>query len=164
MNLSGQRVRKMFGSLLLIVVGLGAWFFGAVLADTALLRGSQSAQDFFINLLATMEWSGQVILLIIGGSLVLLSLIELLAWPGGWLWRRAAGLGRAALAALWGAALLVESGLIAWGFVLWATGFYLALFGDAPAWGLLAIALLVGPLIALAPELSWRRAARLLSL
>lgn len=151
----------LFGIALLLLGGL-TWLAGAALADTALLSGSAAAQSFFISLLATMQWSGRAILLVVGSGLALASLIELLAWPAGRLWRQAGALGRSALALFWGATVLLETILMAWGANLWGGGLYYGLFGAAPAWGLWVLALPAGLLLALAPEWLWRSAVRVL--
>lgn len=146
----------------LFLLGIVAWFAGAVLADTALLRGSSTAQAFFIGLIADLQWSGRAIILIIGITLALMSLAELAIWPRGWLWQRVGRSGRVAFAVLWVMVVVAETALMSWGFMLWGVGPYLALFGAAPAWPLWALAAVVGPLAALGPEWLWRNSLRFL--
>jgi hypothetical protein len=153
---SMSRVLQYLLSVVLFLLGLVAWFAGAALVDTALLRGSETAQAFFIGLLADLQWSGRTIILIIGTGVGLCSLVELLAWPTGWLWRQAGTAARGGLALLWAMAVLVEVALTAWGFTLWAVGLYLAVW-NGPAWGLWVVAILVAPLLAIGPEWLWRR-------
>jgi hypothetical protein len=151
-----NRLANILIGLSFLLLGLVVWVGAAALADTALLRGSPEAQAFFIGLLAEMQWSGRAILLITGAGLVLCSLVELLAWPGNWLWRQSGPPLRVVLAVIWAVITIIEVGLMAWGFALWAVGAYLAIW-NGPEWGLWLLALLIAPLAALGPEWLWRR-------
>jgi|GEM_PF-3166656 len=155
-----DRMGAILPPLALLALGAGVSYLGAICVTTALLRRSAAAQEFFVNLLATMLWSGSMILITIGVGIALFSLIQLTLWPRGWVWRwLARRLGRPvawAATLLWSVSVLVEAFLIGWGFELWALPPYIELraaLGLAPTpAGLLVVSALVAPVIALLPE------------
>jgi len=155
-----DRMGAILPPLALLALGAGVSYLGAICVTTALLRRSAAAQEFFVSLLATMLWSGYMILITIGVGIALFSLIQLTLWPRGWVWRwLARRLGRPvawAATLLWSVSVLVEAFLVGWGFELWALSPYIELraaLGLAPApAGLLVVSALVAPVIALLPE------------
>ncbi len=155
-----DRMGAILPPLAILALGAGVSYLGAICVTTALLRRSAAAQEFFVNLLATMLWSGYMILITIGVGIALFSLIQLTLWPRGWVWRwLARRLGRPvswAATLLWSVSVLVEAFLVGWGFELWALPPYIELrtaLGLAPTpAGLLVVSALVAPVIALLPE------------
>lgn len=147
-------------ALLILALGAGVSYLGAICVTTALLRRSARAQEFFVDLLIAMMWPGSSILVIIGMGIAIFSILQLALWPWGRLWRwLARRLGPPvawATTVLWATTLFVEAYLVGWGFELWARPQYLELraaLGLAPApGGLLLVSILVAPLIALLPE------------
>lgn len=155
-----DRAGSIVPALLALPLGAAVAYLGAICVTTALLRRSAAAQEFFVNLLADMLWSGYSILIVIGVGIALFSLVQLLLWPRGWVWRWIARRLGAPLAwattVCWSATVLVEAFLIGWGFELWAWPFFIELkarSGLAPTPdGLLIVSVLAAPLIALLPE------------
>ena len=146
--------------MVLLAMGAGVWYLGAIFTTTALLRNSAAAQAFFVNLLAEMQWSGYTILVLIGSGMVLTSLIQLALWPQSWAWRWLARRFSRPVAwaatLLWVSAVVVESFLNGWGFERWVLAWFLeasANFGlTAAPNGLLLLSILVAPVVALLPE------------
>lgn len=151
------------GFALLLAIGL--WYAGWISATTVLLYDSAAAQGFFITVLATFQWSGSSILVIIFTALVANTIIEALLWPREWCWRtllRHYGLGGVIAGTMvWLIVAALDCFIIVRGIYLWAGGSYnAALSGSGlvlPIWGIMMVSLIAGLVAALVPAwiLSW---------
>ncbi len=145
-----------------LIVAVPLWYVGLTLSVSGLLA-DVTAQEFFITVLANFQWPGTSILLMIGAAVVLGTVLELLLWPRGWLWRataRRVGWPVLLLALGWAATGLADTLAVATGFRLWAIGPYLDLQRSGVALPDLLftpLSFVAGLLIALLPEglLGW---------
>jgi hypothetical protein len=155
-----DRMGTIVPALLILALGAGVSYLGAICVTTALLRRSAAAQNFFVDLLIAMMWPGVAILVTIGVGIAIFSVVQLALWPRGWAWRWLAWRLGAPVAwattLLWATTVFVEAYLVGWGFELWARPQYVALRAAlrlAPTSdGLLLVSVLLAPLIALLPE------------
>ncbi|MCG8349523.1 MAG: hypothetical protein MI924_17290 [Chloroflexales bacterium] len=151
------------GFALLLAIGL--WYAGWTSASTVLLYDSAAAQGFFITVLATFQWSGSSILVIIFAMLIINTLIEALLWPREWFWQmllRHYGLGAVVAGTIvWMLVAALDCLIIVRGLYLWTGGIYNTTLSSnglyIPTWGIIMFSLVVGIVTALIPGwiLSW---------
>ncbi|WP_322510901.1 hypothetical protein [Chloroflexus sp.] len=143
-----MRHLRFFFALGLIPIAGWWWFESNVVITEWLLGHSEGFQRFVIWMIATLQSSGYVTILVLGALYVLASLIELLLWPTGQLARR---VGSSALI-FWLAVVGLEAIGIFNGYSVRYFGMFAVDGQPPPEWGRWLSGIPLALLFAIGPE------------
>jgi hypothetical protein len=147
-NLRNLRILPFSLLMLATLIGAGwLWFLSSRLI-TEWVLGTPAIQQLVIALIADLQASGSLTLLLLGTLYVLASLVELVAWPAGRM--------RPLALIVWIPTALADSMAVFNGYAGHYAGLLAGWGLPAPAWGLWLSGLLIGPILALGPEAGLR--------